>query len=508
MSSENSRTLAKNTMFLYIRMLLSMLVSLYTSRVILQYLGVEDYGIYNAVGGVVGMFGIISGSLSTSISRTLTYELGTGNKEKLKKVFSMSINIQALIIIVIFMIGETVAVWFLNSKMNIPDERIAAANWILQFSLLTFAFNLISLPYNASLIAHERMGVFAYVGIFEVLMKLIIVYLLIISPIDRLIFYGFLLMLVSVLIQIIYLFYCKRHFEECTFHFINDKKIYKELFGFATWNFIGSVSSILRSQGINVILNIFFGPVVNAARAISMQVNNAVNSFVNNFMVALTPQITKAYAQGNYSYLLQCIYKGSKFSFFLLYFLSLPILIETDYILELWLVNVPDTTVWFVRYVILFSLVDTYSRALINANNATGDIKYYQIVIGSLNLTVLPIVYIALKFGASAESTVLVSVFVSLIGLFPRIHFNKKHFPITYKDYISSVILPTIIVSIVAFILPFTVSQCMPKNFLSLIGVILLCFISSSLSILFIGCTTEERTYVHTFVKNKIAKSK
>lgn len=206
MSSENSRTLAKNTMFLYIRMLLSMLVSLYTSRVILQYLGVEDYGIYNAVGGVVGMFGIISGSLSTSISRTLTYELGTGNKEKLKKVFSMSINIQALIIIVIFMIGETVAVWFLNSKMNIPDERIAAANWILQFSLLTFAFNLISLPYNASLIAHERMGVFAYVGIFEVLMKLIIVYLLIISPIDRLIFYGFLLMLVSVLIQIIYLF--------------------------------------------------------------------------------------------------------------------------------------------------------------------------------------------------------------------------------------------------------------------------------------------------------------
>lgn len=506
MSSENSKTLAKNTLFLYVRMLLSMLVSLYTSRVILQYLGVEDYGIYNAVGGVVGMFGIISGSLSTSISRTLSYELGTDNKEKLKKVFSMSINIQVLIIVVIFIIGETVAVWFLNSKMNIPLDRVIAANLILQFSLVTFAFNLISVPYNASLIAHEKMGVFAYVGIIEVFMKLIIAYLLVISPIDRLVFYGLLLMLVSVLVQIIYLLYCKRHFEECTYHNINDRKIYKELFGFATWNFIGSVSSILRSQGVNIILNIFFGPVVNAARAISMQVNNAVNSFVNNFMVALTPQITKAYAQGDYTYLLQCIYKGSKFSFFLLYFLSLPILIETDYILKLWLVNVPNTTIWFVRYVILFSLVDTYSRALINANNATGDIKKYQIVIGSLNLTVLPVVYIALKLGASAESTILVSVFVSLIGLFPRIHFNKKHFPITYKEFVRCVIIPTIIVSIVALILPFMASLFMTMSLLSLLCVILICSVSSSLSIFFLGCTKEERTYVISFIRKKINK--
>lgn len=507
MSYNNSRILAKNTMFLYVRMLLSMLVSLYTSRVILQYLGIEDYGIYNAVGGVVGMFGIISGSLSTSISRTLTYELGKGNIEKLKKVFSMSINIQTLIIFVVFVLGETFAVWFLNNNLNIPNERLEAANWILQFSLFTFAFNLISIPYNASLIAHEKMSVFAYVGIIEVFMKLIIVYLLILSPIDRLIFYGLLLMLVSIFIQIIYLFYCKRHFEECTFHFINDKKIYKELFGFATWNFIGSVSSILRSQGVSIILNIFFGPVINAARAISMQVNNAVNSFVNNFMVALTPQITTAYAKGNYSYLLKCIYKGSKFSFFLLYFLSLPILIETDYILELWLINVPVTTIWFVRYIILFSLVDTYSRALINANNATGDIKKYQIMIGSLNLTVLPIVYVVLKLGASAESTVVVSIFVSVIGLFPRIHFNKKHFPITYRDYFKSVITPTIVVSIVAFILPFISSQYMPKSFLTLLLVTLICFVSSFLSILLIGCTTEEKKYVYTVIKNKISKS-
>ena len=497
------KALVKNTLFLYGRMLLSMLVSLYTSRVILQYLGVEDFGIYNAVGGVVAMFGMISGALSTSIGRTLTFNLGVGNIERLKKVFSMSINVQILIVAIIIILGETIAIWFLNSKMVIPKPRINAANWILQFSLITFSLNLISVPYNASLIAHEKMDIFAYIGIVDAVLRLIIVYFIAISPIDKLVFYGFLLMVESLAIQVIYLFYCKRCFIECKYTFCRDKDVFRELAGFATWSFIGSTSSVLRSQGVNILLNLFFGPVVNAARAISMQVNNAVNSFVTNFMTALTPQITKAYAQQEYKYLLQCIYKGSKFSFFLLYFLSLPVIVETDYILELWLINVPDRTVWFVRYILLYSLIDTYSRTLINANNATGDIKTYQIVIGTLNLMVVPIVYMLLKFGCPAETSVLVSIAISIIGIVPRIYFNKKHFPITYTEFAKEVILPTILVSSVGLILPIIISNILSKTLMSFVLTTISCMISSSLTIMFLGCTTSERNMALSYITNK-----
>lgn len=507
-NTKNSQILAKNTLFLYIRMLLTMLVTLYTSRVILRYLGVDDYGIYNAVGGIVAMFGVISASLSTAISRSLTFELGKENSERLKKMFSCSIMIQLFIIAVIVLLAETVGLWFLNAKMVIPEDRQVAANWVYHFSIITFAISLFSVPYNASLIAHEQMNIFAYIGILEVVLKLLVVYCLVISPIDRLVLYGFLLMCVALIIQAIYFFYCKKHYAECTFSFVRDKAIFKELFNFATWNFIGSASSIFRSQGVNILLNIFFGPVVNAARAISMQVNNAINGFVGNFMTALTPQITKAYAQGNFSYLLNCIYRGSKFSFFLLFFLSAPVLIETDYILRLWLVNVPDTTVWFVRYILIFSLVDTYSRTLINANNATGDIKMYQIVIGSLNLTVLPVVYVALKLGASAESTVLVSVFVSLVGLFPRIYFNKKHIPVTYLDFTKKVIVPTILVGFVGLTAPYLLYRMLPESFLTFLLVTLVCFISTMVSIFFLGCTRDERNFALIYLRKIVKKIK
>ena len=485
-NTNNSKQLAKNTLFLYGRMLFSMVVSLYTSRLILQYLGVENYGIYNVVGGLVAMFGIISGSLSTSISRNLTFELGKGDMEKLKKIYSMSINIQLILIAIVIVLGETFFVWFLNNKMVIPAERLTAANWILQFSLITFALGLFTVPYNAAIIAHERMKAFAYIGIVEVILKLVIVYLLSISPIDVLIFYGILVFFVATGMQIVYIIYCRRQFEECKYTFIKDKTIFKELVGFATWNFVGSTSSVLRSEGVNILLNLFFGPVINAARGISMQVNNALNSFVTNFMTALTPQITKAYAKKDFDYLLNCVYRGSKFSYFLLYFLSLPIIIKTDYILNLWLVEVPETTTWFVRCVLLFSLADTLSRPLINANNATGDIKVYQLVIGSLNLTVLPIAYVALKLGAPPYSPVLVSVVVSIIGIYPRIYFNKKHFPITYKGYYLNVLHPIIVVSILGSILPVIFSFYLSDSLGAFVIVGMICVLSVSVTIFFL----------------------
>ncbi|MDO4171251.1 MAG: MATE family efflux transporter, partial [Prevotellaceae bacterium] len=278
-TSQNNKRIAKNTILLYFRMLFMMVVSLYTSRVILNALGVEDFGIYNVVGGVVAMFTLISGSLSAAISRFITYELGRGDQGKLNRIFSASVTIQLLLSLIIVVLIETVGVWFLNAKMIIPAERMTAANLVLQFSIITFVINLISVPYNAAIIAHERMSAFAYISILEALFKLMIAFLIMASPIDKLIFYAILMCIVSVVIRLVYGYYCKKHFSECTYHFHWDREILMKMFGFAGWNFIGASSAVLRDQGGNIVLNLFFGPAVNAARGISIQVNNAITGF-------------------------------------------------------------------------------------------------------------------------------------------------------------------------------------------------------------------------------------
>ena len=316
--SANNKRIVKNTLLLYGRMLLMMVLSLFTSRVVLNALGVEDYGIYNVVGGVVAMFSILSSSLSSAISRYITFELGKGNIEKLKKVFCTAINVQLIIIIIITILLETIGLWFLNYKMVIPDDRMIAANWVFQFSVLTFAITLWSVPYNASIIAHEKMEAFAYISIFDALAKLGIAYLILKNPIDRLVYYGFLILLAGLVQRFLYTYYCKKHFEECRYRFVFDKEITKEMFGFAGWNFIGASSAVLRDQGGNVIMNLFFGAGVNAARGIAMSVNSAVVGFVTNFMMALNPQITKNYAQGNYDYMFRLVFQGARLSFYIL----------------------------------------------------------------------------------------------------------------------------------------------------------------------------------------------
>lgn len=506
--ADNNKRIAKNTIFLYIRLLFSMLVSLYTSRVILQYLGVEDYGIYNVVGGVVAMFSLISGTLSSSISRNLTFTLGKGDYDRLKRMFATSVNVQCLLIIIILLLAEPIGIWFLNNKLVIPESRMYAANWVFQFSLLTFCINLFSVPYNAAIISHERMDTFAFIGVLEVLLKLGVVFLLLISPFDKLIFYALLLCSVSVLIQTIYFVYCKRNFEECKYHFCYERQIMKEVLSFAGWNFIGSAASILKNQGLNILLNLFFGPTVNAARAIATQVNTAITGFVSNFMTALTPQITKAYAQGDMDYVVQCVYKGSKFSYFLLFFLSLPVMVETEGILRLWLVNVPDTTVNFVRYIILLSLADTLSRTTINANNATGDIKQYQITMGLFNLMILPCAYIGLRLGIDAESTELISTAFMFISLFPRIHFVKKHIPVTYTSFIRNVILPILFSSVIAYAVSFLIHTSLQTDMVSMLMSIALCFCISGVTIYTIGMTRGERAFIIQILTTKLKRKK
>ena len=336
-TSENNKRIAKNTLLLYMRMLFMMAVSLFTSRITLAALGVTDYGIYNVVGGMVAMFSILSGSLSVTIGRFITVEVGKGNKERLKTIFSTSVSIQICMALVICLIAEVAGVWFLNNKMVMPVDRLYAAHWVLQLSILTFLVNLISVPYNAVIIAHERMSAFAYISILEVVLKLVIVYLLYVSPVDKLIVYAVLLALVAVVIRLVYGSYCKRHFEEARYRLCFDKKLLRDMFGFIGWAFWGNAMVVLKDQGTNVLLNLFCGPAVNAARGVAMQVNNAVYSFVQNFMMAVNPQITKSYSAGSIADMHKLIIRSAKFGFFILLMLLMPICANIDYILGLWL---------------------------------------------------------------------------------------------------------------------------------------------------------------------------
>lgn len=494
--SSNNKRIAKNTLLLYFRMLFLMAVSLYTSRVVLSALGVEDFGIYNVVGGVVAMFSMLSGSLSAAISRFITYELGTGNKEKLKRIFSSAVTIQLLLGAVIALLAETAGVWFLNVKMVIPAERLVAANWVLQFSILTFVINLISVPYNATIIAHERMSAFAYISIVEAVGKLAIAYFIMISPIDRLIFYAILMFSVSVVIRLIYGIYCKRHFEECTYHFTWDKELLRDMFGFAGWNMIGASSAVLREQGGNIVINLFCGPAVNAARGIASQVNNAVQGFVSNFMTALNPQITKSYASGDRDYMMTLIFQGARLSFYMLLLLSLPIIVSAEYILTLWLGNVPEHTVLFVQLTLLFAMSESISSPLITAMLATGKIRNYQIVVGGLQMMNLPISYILLRIGFIPETVVLVAIGISQCCLAARLWMLRGMIGLKIRHYLQKVYFNVIIVTICAAIFPLTATYYLDSNFLNFVLLSFACATMSAIAVFYLGCNTQERAFV------------
>ena len=485
---------------LYIRMLLIMAVNLYTSRVVLNALGVEDFGIYNVVGGVVAMFSVLSGSLSAAITRFITYELGKGNEESLKKIFSSSVTIQIGLAFLIIILAEAVGVWFLNDKMNIPDSRIVAANWVFQLSVLTFVINLISVPYNASIIAHERMSAFAYISILDALGKLAIAFFITISPIDRLVFYAILMCLVALCIRFVYGIYCKRHFEECAYHFIFDTELLKQMFGFAGWNFIGASSAVLRDQGGNVVINLFCGPAVNAARGIAFQVGNAVNGFVSNFMTALNPQITKSYAAGERDYMMTLIYHGARLSFYILLLISLPVLVNTSYILTLWLKTVPDHTELFVQLVLVFAMGESISNPLITAMLATGNIRNYQLIVGGLQMMNLPVSYILLRTGSFPEVVIIVAIIISQCCLAARLFMLRGMIGLSVKGYLKKVYINVLTVTVLSAIVPFLIASRLEDTF---VNFVLLCCLSvacTGLTVYYIGCNKTERQ----FVKNKI----
>ncbi len=491
---DKKKRLARNTMLLYMRMLVLMVVSLYTSRVILHALGETDFGIYNVVGGVVAAFSFISGSLSAAVSRFITFELGKNDKDRLGKVFSSSVTIQLLLAVVVVALTETAGLWFLNTHMTIPADRIHAANWVLHFSAVTFVVNLISIPYNAVIVAHERMAAFAYISLFEAFGKLAIALLIIYSSCDRLVVYAILMCAVAVIVRLLYGYYCKRHFEECAFRLIWDRDIMGKMFGFAGWNFIGATSSILRDQGGNILLNVFFGPSVNAARGIAVQVNSALMGFVTNFTMALNPQITKSYASGNHEYMMYLIYKGARFSFYMLLLMSLPVIVNTNYILVLWLRLVPEHSVAFVQLIMLFALSECISSPLITAMLATGKIRNYQIAVGGLQMLNLPVSYVAIRLGCVPESVFVIAIVISQCCLALRICLLRGMIRLSVGKFIKEVYVNVLLVALCACAVPVLLTGCLHESFGSFVSLTLVCLLTTSLSILYVGMNRHERS--------------
>ncbi len=497
MVDSKSKRIAKNTLFLYFRSIVVMLIGLYTSRVILAALGESDYGIYNVVGGVVAMLSMFTGSLSSAISRFITFELGKGSKENLQKIFSSSITIQWVLSLIVIVLAETIGLWFLNTYMNIPEERMVAANWVYQFSIITFVISLLSVPYNAEIIANERMSAFAYIGLFDAFGKLLIAFFIVSSPIDRLVFYAILMCLLGIIVRCLYALYCRKHFEECRYSFTWDRSLLKEMFGFAGWNLIGVASSVLRDHGGNILINIFFGPVVNAARGIAYQVNSAVSTFVSNFMTALNPQITKSYALGDKEYMMKLIFHGARFSFYILLMLSLPILVNTDYILALWLKDVPEHTVLFVQLVLILAMSESISHPLVTAMLATGNIRNYQLVVGGLQLLNLPISYVFLRIGAVPETVMVVAIVISQCCLAARLVMLRKMIGLKVRQYFKHVYLNILIVCLLALIIPVFLRSYLASTFLSFCISVLVCLICTSVSICFVGCDKSERRFIY-----------
>ena len=478
-------------------MIFLMVINLFTSRIILDALGVDDYGIYNVVGGIVAMFTMLSGSLSNAISRFITFELGKNDKEKLKNVFCTGVNIQIGISLIIILIVEIVGIWFLNNKMNIPIDRVLAANWTLQCSLGIFVCNLISVPYNAAIIAHERMNAFAYISILDAILKLIIVYILYIAPIDRLIEYSLLLFAEAVFIRMIYGIYSKRHFEECTYHFIYDKETVKQMTGFAGWNYLGACAGILNTQGVNILMNVYFGVTVNAARGIATQAGAAISQFVNSFTTALNPQITKSYAKGDTDYLLSLVCRGAKFSGFLFLIIAIPLVVEAPMIFKIWLKNVPDYAVLFFRINVLNILMDSVLvNSLMTSVFATGDIKKYQICVTAVGGMVFPLTWVAYALGATPEKTYIIYFLIYCVVLYVRLAIVRQKIGLAISRYLYDVLARIIPVSICGLIIPMAIIYLIPPSFFRIIITGLISVMIIGVAIYFVGLSKNERIII------------
>lgn len=486
-NNSNNKRLAKNTIFLYFRMLLILVIGLYTSRIVLRTLGISDYGLYNVVGGVVTMFSFLNGTLSTSTQRYLNFEIGKGEADKLKRVFSNALLIHCMLALFIFLLAETIGLWFVLHKLNIEPGRESAALWVYQFSIMAAIIQVIQLPFMSTIIAHEKMSIYAYVSIFEAFMKLLIVFLIQVASFDKLIFYAALYLVSNISVALMYNTYCRRHYPEARFSCKYEKSMFKEMLSYSGWNVIGSVAYICNSQGVNILFNLLFGTVINAARGVAFQVTNIISQFANNFQIAVKPQVVKYYAQGKIKEMSDLTYNAARYSAFLLLLIMAPVIAEIEFILKIWLGEYPDYAPDFIRVVCIQSVLNSMSSVVLMVVHASAKLKKVGIYAGVFNLLILPITYVLLKLGFSPtialSANILYPLMETFIGLYWMNHYIGYSVIAFYKK-VYGLVLP---LGSIIVVMPLLIHYSLHMNN-ELVRFFVVCLSSLILSIFVIYC--------------------
>ena len=503
----NKKRIAQNSLLLYVRMFITMLMGLITSRLVLDALGVIDYGIYNVVGGVTSMFVFLNTTMSVATSRFIAFAIGENNKKKLCTIYNQARIIHYGIGLLVLVLIESFGQWMVYNKLNLPYDRVTASILVLHSVSVVTILNIMSTPDMALIIAYERMKSFAYISIFDSTMKLLATIVLVFFSGDKLIFYAILVTMIQVVDRIFYLVYCRRNFEEAKCKLRFDRPVFRKMFSFAGWNFIGGSASLLKDQGVNILLNLFIGPVINAARGIANTVNNVLASFASNFMTALKPQITKSYAAGDYGYMVSLVERGSRFSYYILLLFALPMLFETEFVLTLWLKHYPEHTVNFVRLILIVTMCDILSNTLIILKAATGNVRNYQIVVGGMLLMNFPLSYFCLKVDFPPESTLVVALLVSIFCLILRLLFLRKIPGFSMKRYLCKVCGNVLIVTFISMILPLLLYKQMSDGIVRFFLICVLTTLCSSAAIYFVGCNKNEQMFIRekvTLIRRKI----
>lgn len=497
---------AKNTIFLYVRMVFIMAISLYTTRVVLSVLGALDYGIFDIVAGVVSMLTFVNAAMSTSTQRFYSYSLGENDYGRLRSVFSASMNIFILLSLIIVLLGETVGLWFVNTQLTIPAERINAANWVYQFSLLSCVLSMLSVPYSGAIIAHEYMNTYAFIGIFDCALRLLLVYLLTYVPFDKLSVYGFFFMLSHGIVAAIYAVMARRKFQECRYQIVRDKKLHIELFSFSGWSLWGSLAFVGNNQGGNILLNVFFNPIVNASRAVATQISSAMSSFCNSFFMAVRPPIIKAYAEGNYEYMMKLFYLGNKYTYYSLIIICLPCMFSIDYILKLWLTEVTPMMASFTILSMIYSIILALQNPITIIIQASGNVRNYFLIVESVTLLSLPCAYILLKLGLGAEYSYYSMIIIFIIAHCIRLYMlGKQETYFSILEYLKKFILPATTVTILSIIAIYFISQYI--NYSSFPSFLAFFTVSAIVVMLFtccVGLTRNERNAFFKLIINKI----
>lgn len=463
--SSNNKRIAKNTIALYFRTFITMIVGLYTSRIMLQALGVDNYGINNVVGGIVAMSSLLTGAVTSTITRFITYALGEGDKQRMKLVFSTSVNVMIALSVLAVIFLEVIGVWFLMTQADIPEGRMEAAHWVLQCSIITLVFNLVSQPYNATIVAHEHMSIYAYMSIIDVTLKLAVCYVIIWYSGDRLILLSLLNVAIALGMRLFYSWYCNHHFDEAHYDYrLFDKSFIKEMSKFTGWYLVGNAVWVFNTQGLNMLINVFFGVAFNAARGIAMSVTSAITSFVNNFTVAFIPQITKSYASGDKDRLMFLVFKGTKFTWFLIFLFIIPVFWEADCLLKLWLCNPPEYASLFLRFALFESWSIIISFALHNTILATGKIKRVQTKIAAYTSLIFPLTWLCFRLGAPVWSSYMIFILLNTSSKFFSIYELKKLVDFPVIKFFNKCVCPCTVVTMISFTLPGVIVYTMPQS--------------------------------------------